>query len=191
MDSKDKLLFILFYFRHYPTQAVQGFLFGIGQALANVWVHRLTGMLNQALGYEQQLPERQPHKLEQVLATCPELEFVMDGTERRINRPKDKEKRDQHYSGKKTTTTVKNHVMTERCKGGKVKYLSQTVEGKRHDQKPSPHHGPHPPAANTPPPPGMAARKSLDDAEKSPRHQALNTPQMPYYIAQSPAQQPL
>jgi len=54
MDSRDKLLFILFYFRHYPTQAVQGFLFGIGQAQANVWVHRLTGGLNQALGYEQQ-----------------------------------------------------------------------------------------------------------------------------------------
>ena len=26
IDSGDKLLFILFYFRHYPTQEVQGFL---------------------------------------------------------------------------------------------------------------------------------------------------------------------
>ncbi len=124
INSGDKLLFILFYFRHYPTQEVQGFLFGIGQAQANVWVHRLTSVLNQALGYEQHLPERNPHKLEQVLAACPELEFVIDGTERRINRPKDKEKRDEHYSGKKKSR-----------KGGKVKYLSQTVEGKRHDKK--------------------------------------------------------
>jgi hypothetical protein len=129
MNSREKLLFILFYFRHYPTQEVQGFLFGIGQAQANVWVHRLTGVLNQALGHEQQLPERNPHKLEQVLAACPELEFVIDGTERRINRPKNKEKRDEHYSGKKKATTVKNNVITERCQGGKVKYLSQTVEG--------------------------------------------------------------
>ena len=29
-DSRDKLLFILFYFRQYPTQEVQGFLFDIG-----------------------------------------------------------------------------------------------------------------------------------------------------------------
>ena len=42
----DKLLFILVYFRQYPTQEVQGYLFGIGQAQANEWIHRLTGVLN-------------------------------------------------------------------------------------------------------------------------------------------------
>ena len=134
-DSRDKLLFILFYFRQYPTQEVQGFLFNIGQAQANEWVHRLSGVLNQALEDEQQLPERNPRKLEQVLAACPELEFVIDGTERVINRPQDKAKRDEHYSGKKKRTTVKNNLITERRRGGKVKYLSETVEGKRHDKK--------------------------------------------------------
>ena len=58
--------------RQYPTQEVQGFLFGIGQPQANDWVHRLTKILNQALGEEQQLPERNPRKLEQVLAECAE-----------------------------------------------------------------------------------------------------------------------
>jgi hypothetical protein len=134
-ESRDKLLFILFYFRQYPTQEVQGFLFGIGQPQANEWVHRLTRVLNQALGEEQQLPERNPRKLEQVLAACPELEFVIDGTERPIARPQDKPKRDEHYSGKKKRTTVKNNLITERRRGGKVKFLSQTVEGKRHDKK--------------------------------------------------------
>ncbi|WP_225913759.1 helix-turn-helix domain-containing protein [Leptolyngbya ohadii] len=38
-DSRDKLLFILVYFRLYPTQEVQGFLFGIGQPQAHEWVH--------------------------------------------------------------------------------------------------------------------------------------------------------
>ncbi|MCX5964482.1 MAG: transposase family protein [Cyanobacteria bacterium] len=42
----DKLLFILVYFRLYPTQEVQGHLFGIGQAQANEWVHRLTRVHN-------------------------------------------------------------------------------------------------------------------------------------------------
>ena len=134
-DSRDKLLFILFYFRQYPTQEVQGFLFGIGQPQANDWVHRLTKILNQALGEEQQLPERNPRKLEQVLAECADLEFIIDGTERPINRPKDSAKRDEHYSGKKKGTTVKNNVLTERRTGGKVKYLSRTVEGKKHDKK--------------------------------------------------------
>lgn len=129
---EDKLLFILMYFRLYPTQEVQGFLFGMSQAQANQWIHRLTRVLNQALGYEQQLPEREPANLESVLRRCPSLEFIIDGTERRINRPKDKTDRKTYYSGKKKTYTVKNLIIPER--GGKVRYLSDTYEGKKHDK---------------------------------------------------------
>ena len=84
----DKQLFILVYFRLYPTQQVQGYLFGLSQAQANVWIHRLTRVLNQALGYEKQLPEREPANLKAVLNACPSLEFMIDGTERPINLPK-------------------------------------------------------------------------------------------------------
>ncbi len=130
---EDKLLFILVYFRIYPTQEVQGYLFGISQAQANEWVHRLTGLLNEALGEEQQLPERRPANLETVLSKCPSLEFMIDGTERPINRPKDKDKQKDYYSGKKKTHSVKNNIISER--GGKVVYLSGTHEGKKHDKK--------------------------------------------------------
>jgi hypothetical protein len=130
---EDKLLFILVYFRLYPTQAVQGFLFGMGQAQANEWVHRLTGVLNRALGDEQQLPEREPAKLEAVLKRCPSLEFMIDGTERPINRPQDKADRKKYYSGKKKAHTVKNNVISAR--GGTVLFLSDTYEGKKHDKK--------------------------------------------------------
>jgi hypothetical protein len=131
-DSADKLLFILVYFRLYPTQEVQGYLFGMGQPQANEWVHKLSDVLNQALGTEQQLPEREPSKLAAVLDACPALEFVIDGTERRINRPKDKQDRKTYYSGKKKAHTVKNNLIVERR--GQVKYLSDTYEGKKHDK---------------------------------------------------------
>lgn len=130
---EDKLLFILVYFRIYPTQEVHGYLFGMSQAQANEWVHRLTGLLNEALGEEQQLPERRPANLETVLSTCPSLEFMIDGTERPINRPKDKDKQKNYYSGKKKTHSVKNVIINERK--GKVVYLSGTHEGKKHDKK--------------------------------------------------------
>lgn len=130
---EDKLLFILFYYRQYPTQEAQGFFFGMSQSQASEWVHRLSGLLNQALGYEMQLPERRAAKLEAVLSACPSLAFIIDGTERPINRPKDKEKQKSYYSGKKKGHTVKNNLITER--GGKVMYLSRTCEGKRHDKK--------------------------------------------------------
>lgn len=129
----DKLLFILFYFRQYPTQEVQGFFFGMSQSQANEWIHRLSGLLNEALGYEMQLPERRAVNLEAVLSSCPSLEFIIDGTERPINRPKDKDKQKEYYSGKKKQHTVKNNLMAER--GGKVVYLSGTYAGKRHDKK--------------------------------------------------------
>ncbi|MBD3884029.1 transposase family protein [Phormidium tenue FACHB-886] len=67
----------MFYLRPYLTQAVQGLLFGMGQPQAHGWVQRLTRVLNQALGYEQQLPERDPHRLEAVLKNCPVLEFIL------------------------------------------------------------------------------------------------------------------
>jgi len=130
---EDKLLFILVYFRLYPTQEVQGYLFGMSQAQANEWIHRLSGVLNQALGYEKQLPEREPANLEAVLDGCPSLEFMIDGTERPINRPKDKKDRKTYYSGKKKAHTVKNNIISER--GGKVLFLSDTYEGKKHDKK--------------------------------------------------------
>lgn len=130
---EDKLLFILFYYRQYPTQEAQGFFFGLSQSQANEWIHRLSKLLNQALGYELELPERRAANIEAVLSACPSLEFIIDGTERPINRPKDKEKQKSHYSGKKKGHTVKNNLITQR--GGKIKYLSRTCEGKRHDKK--------------------------------------------------------
>lgn len=130
---EDKLLFILFYYRQYPTQEAQGFFFAISQAQANAWIHRLSGILNQALGYELALPERRAANIESVLSACPSLEFIIDGTERPINRPKDKDDQKDYYSGKKKQHTVKNNVITER--GGKVMYLSGTYPGKRHDKR--------------------------------------------------------
>jgi DDE superfamily endonuclease/Helix-turn-helix of DDE superfamily endonuclease len=131
-SSADKLLFILVYYRLYPTQGVQGFLFGIGQSQAWEWIHKLSRLLNQALGYEKQLPEREPANLATVLKQCPSLEFLMDGTERPINRPKDNERQQDYYSGKKKRHTVKNIVVSERK--GKIIFMSDTYSGRVHDK---------------------------------------------------------
>jgi len=49
----------------------------MSQAQANVWVYRLSGVLNQALGKEQQLPDHEPAKLEAVLNACTSGSLVM------------------------------------------------------------------------------------------------------------------
>jgi hypothetical protein len=132
--TENKLLFILFYFKTYPLQIVIGFMFGMGQSQANEWVHRLSGVLKTATAEMDLLPERDPKKLEDILAGDGEDEIIIDGTDRRIQRPKDNEKQKEHYSGRKKTHTVKNNVVVG-AKDRKVKYLSGTCEGKKHDKK--------------------------------------------------------
>ena len=135
IDSiENKLLFILFYFKLYPIQEVLGFLFGMSQGQANIWIHTLTPILNESLGYKKELPARKTHDVEQILAECPGLEFIIDGTERPIQRPKDKDRQKQNYSGKKKRHTVKNNVITDKSTR-KVKYLGDTHQGKKHDKK--------------------------------------------------------
>src|SRR5512143_3238659 len=129
----DKLVFLLFYFRHYPTQETLAFLFGLSQGQACQWIHRLTPIVNRALGYQLQLPARRPAELHEVLGTCPGLEFIIDGTERPIRRPKDSQRRRDDYSGKKERHTKKNIVITDKA-SGKVLGLGPTHAGSRHDK---------------------------------------------------------
>src|SRR3954465_13235203 len=129
----DKLAFLLFYFRQSPTQEVLAFLFGFSQGQACQWIHRLTPIVNRALGSELQLPARQPAELHEVLATCPDMAFIIDGTERPIRRPKDSQRRREDYSGKKKRHTKKNIVITDQPTG-KVLGLGRTQAGSKHDK---------------------------------------------------------
>lgn len=131
-DARSKLLFILLYFRLYPMQSVMGLLFGFSQQQASEWVGRLTPLVNQALGKELLLPARRPSDLAQLLADCPTLELIIDGTERPALRPKDPDEQKQLYSGKKKRHARKNLIVSA---GSAVAYLSPTAPGSVHDKK--------------------------------------------------------
>ena len=104
---EDKLLFILVYFKTYPLQVVQGQMFGMSQSQANYWIGVLTPILKEALAYEEQLPSRSPQDLDETLSKYDILNFQIDGTERRRQRPKDQKKQKEFYSGKKKHTHTK------------------------------------------------------------------------------------
>jgi hypothetical protein len=133
LTCEDKLFFLLFYLRHYPTQEVLGFLFGISQGQANHWIHRLTPILKKSLGTERELPGRTAESVEELLEACPELVFLIDGTDRPIRRPQDSESRRKDYSGKKKRHVKKNIVITEMATG-KVLGLGATQPGSKHDK---------------------------------------------------------
>ena len=131
----DKLLFILVYQKAYPLQELLGSLFGLSQSQANRWVHRLLPVLVRALGRLGCLPERDPGRFsrhERRHGEPPEL--IIDGTERRRQRPKSPGKQRLHYSGKKKAHSDKNVVIVNAC-SKRVGYLSGTYAGKTHDKR--------------------------------------------------------
>jgi hypothetical protein len=128
---EDKLLFMLIYLKTMPLQETQGQHFGMRQSQANQWIHLLLPIVNHALADCGELPARRMDELN-MNEDEPKL-FFHDGTERAINRPKDPEEQKLYYSGKQKQHTVKNDILiNETCK---ILFLTDTVEGKKHDKK--------------------------------------------------------
>ena len=132
--SQAKLFFVLFYFKCYPLQEVMGVLFGLSQGQVSHWVGVLTPLVNAALGRELLLPARRPADLEKLLAEVPDLRLlILDGSERPIRRPKNKQARKDDYSGKKKAHRKKNLLLTSHER--RVVYLGPTSAGSVHDKK--------------------------------------------------------
>ena len=131
--TRHKLLFILFYFKSYPTQEVMGVFFGISQPQVGEWVRRLTPLLGAVLGREMLLPARRPADMQKLLADTPELLLLLDGTERPIRRPKDEDDQKTNYSGKKKGHRKKNLLVATGDK--RVVYVGATRPGSVHDKK--------------------------------------------------------
>jgi hypothetical protein len=133
--TEQKLLFSLVYQKTYPLQALLGELFGLSQSRVNRGIHRLLPILQQALDDLGVLPSREPRAFARQEGDSPEApELIIDGTDRRRQRPKNQAKQALHYSGKQKTHSDKNVVVVN-AKTKRVGYLSQTYAGKIHDKK--------------------------------------------------------
>ena len=131
----DKLLFILIYQKTYPLQTMQGLQFEFSQPSANGWIHRLLPILKETLTHLGMMPEREGEALaESEWFNEYSADLLMDGTERRRQRPQDEQAQSDHYSGKKKTHTDKNLVISH-AESGQVLYLSPTEPGHTHDKK--------------------------------------------------------
>ncbi len=134
-QMEDKLFFILVYQKTHPLQTMHGLQFELSQPQTNYWIHRLLPVLQRALAALKMAPERTASQV----ATSPLAlegapDSVIDGTERRRQRPTNATKQKEHYSGKKKTHTDKNLVLIN-AHTTKVIYLGPTVAGKTHDKK--------------------------------------------------------
>lgn len=120
-DFKDKLLFVLAFYKFYPTFELLGFLF---ENLEKGCVSRLIDKLEPVLRKKMKLPElkrerRKPiSTLEELIYLYPEIvEFIGDATGQQIPRPKDKKKKKEYYSGKEKKHLVKTQLFIEKNRG--------------------------------------------------------------------------
>lgn len=133
-NPQDKLFYILFYLKCYPTFDLAGLLFDIDRAQAHYWMHRLQPILEDALGDKKVLPERKLNSVEEFIERFSGVERIMiDGTERPIQRPQDPEQQKLNYSGKKRRHTRKHLAAVDQCQ--RVLVLSKAREGKLHDKR--------------------------------------------------------
>jgi hypothetical protein len=131
----ERLLFILVYLKTNPLQVMHGLQFGLSQAQANYWIHRLLPVVQEALDVLGLRPERDGAEVDtSPLAQAGLPDLALDGTERRRERPTDSAEQKRMYSGKKKTHTVKNLILVNEATG-QVVYLGPTEPGSKHDKK--------------------------------------------------------
>jgi hypothetical protein len=131
---EEKLFYALFYLKTYPTFDVASFFVGIDRSNCCRAIRLLFPALETILGRQLVLPQRQIHSVEEFLLLYPEVKDVfLDGTDRRVQRPKDKKRQNKLYSGKRKTTTRKNIIVSDEAR--RILYLSPTKSGRRHDKK--------------------------------------------------------
>jgi len=139
--AEEKLFYILFYFKCYPTFDLAGWIFGVNRSTCCRWTHWYMEALQRTLQKKLLLPKRKIRTAAELFRMCPEIKAIcIDGTDllariaqarRTRRRPQDPHTQKMYYSGKKKRHTVKNLVIATTDKT--VLVLSPTREGKAHD----------------------------------------------------------
>lgn len=131
-EETEKLFYILFYMKCYPTFDLAGVLYEVDKSQTNRWFSELHPILEKTLRKTLSLPKRKISSLKEFFELFPEVkEVLVDGTERPVQRPKNKEKQKGSYSGKKKRHTNKNLVIVTKKK--RILLVSPTEQGREHD----------------------------------------------------------
>lgn len=147
--SRDQLVLVLVWLRHYPTNEVLGYLFGVSDSTTSRCIRRVLPLL-ETLGLRtMQLPDPKTARrktLPELLRETPALAVVIDSFEQRVQRPqpqpmpacpptdsqqattKHPQPADPWYSGKKKQHTIKSQVAVDET-DGRIVDVSESVPG--------------------------------------------------------------
>jgi len=111
-EMEDKLLFVLYYYKVYPTFDAFGTQFDLARSKAHRNLYKLSPILHETLVRLEMMPHRQfanPEELQSALGDVSQV--IIDVTERNFRRSQDNQQQQEHYSGKKTTYDEKYHYV--------------------------------------------------------------------------------
>src|SRR5712691_59361 len=134
-QMEDTLLFILVDQQTNPLHTMHGLPCALRQPQTHSWMHHVLPVLPRACAALGVAPARDARRVATsplALAGAPDV--VMDGTERRRQRPTDAAPQKEQYSGKKKTPTDK-HLLLVNAHTTKVVSLGPTVAGTTHDKQ--------------------------------------------------------
>jgi hypothetical protein len=131
---EEKLFYILWYMKTYPTFDVASFQVGFARSNACAWMHSLLPILELTMKRKCVLPQRKISDPEEYFKLFPEAkEVFVDAVERLKQRPKKKKAQQKAYSGKKKAHTRKSVVVTDKKR--KILILTKQKSGRRHDKR--------------------------------------------------------
>ena len=97
--TEDMMIFILYHYRHNPTQDLMGLEYDLPQPKISKWIQQLEPLLEKTLKALNLHPARSSSDLDGRLVES--VAVLLDGSERPIQRPKYDQQ--EFYSGKKRT----------------------------------------------------------------------------------------
>lgn len=132
--AREKLFYILWYMKTYPTFDVASFTVGFARSSACTWMHDLLPILELTMKRKFVLPQRKISSPEEYFRLFPEAkEVFVDAVERLKQRPKKKKAQQKAYSGKKKAHTRKSVVISDRLR--RVLVVTKQKSGRRHDKR--------------------------------------------------------
>jgi hypothetical protein len=134
LDTRDRFLMLLVYYRLYITYTLAGFLFDLDQSNICRDIQKVESLIRKCIP----IPQKIHNKIKKRLRTPKEVEKYFPGflaftdcTEQQIPRPVDKNRRKTFYSGKKKRHTVKNQITVNNR--GYILHKIGYKKGRRHD----------------------------------------------------------
>ncbi len=130
----DRFLMLLVYYKLYITNSLSGFLFDLDQSNVHRDIRYMEPIVSSCIQLSQKLYNitRRLRTVEEVEIYFPGFKAFIDSTEQEIQRPKNKKRKKEYYSGKKKKHTVKTQYMVN--KEGTILHKSRHhKKGRKHD----------------------------------------------------------